>query len=90
MRIIEQGRLPGEREHIVRCLECQTKFAFKESEARRSIDERDGDALVVKCPTCRKDVWTSTMIRQARAAGIEVIEVSQDKARVPGLSTGRE
>lgn len=57
MEIIRRGKLPGHKEHQVECDECSTVFRFMEKEARIEYDQRDGNALVVACPVCGKEIW---------------------------------
>ena len=57
MRVIKKGKLPGDRLRIESCDYCGCEFEFAEKEARYVSDFRDGDALVIRCPTCKKDVW---------------------------------
>jgi len=59
IEIIKKGALPGEKKYRTTCNNCRTEFTFQAKDARRSSDQRDGDALIVKCPLegCGKDVW---------------------------------
>lgn len=52
MEIIKRGSIPGEREHEVTCYRCKTVFRFKEHEAQKHYDQRDGDYLSIDCPVC--------------------------------------
>lgn len=53
------GVKPGERNYETQCSKCYTRFRFKEAEARVVPDQRDGDAVVVKCPVCGKECWVA-------------------------------
>lgn len=57
VRIITPGRLPEEKVHEATCSTCHCRFEFKQHEARFSPDQRDGDALGIKCPACSREVW---------------------------------
>ena len=61
MRIITPGKLPQERIYRATCLSCGCRFEFARAEALYVHDQRDGDALVVKCPTpgCNKEEWVT-------------------------------
>jgi hypothetical protein len=59
MRIIERGTPEAMREHEARCSKCKTKFAFAEHEAKRVLDQRDGDYFEVSCPVCSNGVTKS-------------------------------
>lgn len=56
MRIVRQGRVPAKKEYRVGCDNCDTVFIFEEGEARYVSDQRDGDYLEIKCPTCKESV----------------------------------
>ncbi len=58
MKIISKGRKPEEKEYRVTCDDCDTVFEFKKREAQYVSDQRDGDALKIKCPVCNRMVWT--------------------------------
>ena len=51
--------LPREKTRTISCKECKSRLRFKESEARYVADQRDGDALVIKCPVCKAENWIS-------------------------------
>lgn len=57
VEIIERGMKPSEKVYVAKCRECETRFSFKRSEASFVADQRDGDALVIDCPTCGAKVW---------------------------------
>lgn len=50
MRIVKEGKLPGEQEYRATCRRCGTLFVFLQSEAVLKGDQRDGDYLEVACP----------------------------------------
>lgn len=59
MKILKEGRLPEQQVYQTTCTKCGTEYEFKRGEARFSSDQRDGDALVTKCPLpgCGKENW---------------------------------
>ena len=59
MKIIKRGKKPEERVYRVTCEYCETVFEFVKKEAKYVSDERDGDALEVKCPVCKKKAWVA-------------------------------
>jgi len=59
MKIIQQGTLPEEITYRVDCSNCRTIFEFEQREGRVVYDQRDGNAVVINCPTCNKEVWKS-------------------------------
>lgn len=61
MEIIKAGKLPGQRTYTTTCGNCGCRFKFKASEAKFESDQREGDALVVKCPTrkCGEKIWVA-------------------------------
>lgn len=59
MRIIKQGRLTADEVYQGECNGCGTEVEFQRKEARYVNDQRDGDALVVVCPTCKNEIWTA-------------------------------
>lgn len=52
-----RGTPKTDRKYETRCRECETKFSFQRSEAEYVSDQRDGDALVIKCPVCGHKIW---------------------------------
>ncbi len=50
MRIIKEGKLPGDRVGQVECPNCHTHFEFKASEAKFVSEQRDGDYYRITCP----------------------------------------
>jgi hypothetical protein len=63
MRIIKPGKLPGEQEFTADCVHCGCRFTFLRKEAKYHSDQRDGNALVVKCPQkgCGDEIWVSVL-----------------------------
>ena len=59
MKIIERGIKPDDMTQQARCTRCRTLVEFQRSEARFVSDQRDGDAMVVKCPVCGHEIWTA-------------------------------
>ena len=61
MKIITPGALPQEKTYRTTCTNCGCVFEFKRKEAKRSPDQRDGDALVIPCPTseCNTQCWVT-------------------------------
>jgi len=57
MQILERGTPPGDVTYVASCPSCRTKFTYKKHEGRIVADQRDGDALVLNCPTCPKEIW---------------------------------
>jgi hypothetical protein len=62
VEIIRKGELPGEKIYETTCTNCKTRFRFKKKEARFSSDQRDGNALIIRCPLegCNNDCWVTT------------------------------
>jgi len=59
MRIIKQGVAPTERVYCGTCRNCETEIEFKQHEAKTNFDQRDGNYLSIKCPTCGETIWTN-------------------------------
>lgn len=59
MKVLKKGALPETKVYQVECNHCGTVVEFQRGEARYSVDQRDGDALVVDCPTCQRQIWTA-------------------------------
>lgn len=58
IEVTKPGVLPETIKRSGKCNYCGCEFTFTTADARYSSDQRDGDALVVPCPTCTRDVWT--------------------------------
>lgn len=59
IRVIKPGRLDSEREHTTACDKCHCEFSFQRKDAKFHSDQRDGDAITIKCPECGYEVWIS-------------------------------
>lgn len=57
MRIITPGTKPDQKVYRGQCQYCDCVFEFERKEARSVDDQRDGAALVIKCPTCEHELW---------------------------------
>lgn len=45
---------------VVNCNGCSTKLEVEKSDVKRtSHDQRDGDADIVICPVCSREIWIS-------------------------------
>lgn len=66
MKVIKQGKLAGDEVYQAKCNQCGTIVEFERKEARYESDQRDGDSLVVSCPTCGKEIWTAVRSRYER------------------------
>lgn len=56
MKIIKQGTLPKDRSYTTTCDNCDTKFSFKRSEGKYTLDQRDGEWIEIKCPLCKERI----------------------------------
>jgi uncharacterized protein with PIN domain len=56
VEIITPGKLKGNQTYETKCKYCQCHFRFLRTEARIEHD-RDGTALIIRCPTCTSEVW---------------------------------
>ncbi len=59
VEVLRKGDRPEDRVYTGTCIQCRSLLRFKRSEARFVSDQRDGDAVVVECPVCKKDLWVS-------------------------------
>ncbi len=59
MKVIKQGKLPGDKEYRTTCRNCKTEFSFVAKEANYVSDQRDGDCLQVSCPLCKLFIYVS-------------------------------
>jgi uncharacterized protein with PIN domain len=56
--ITKRGKVPADVEYDAICDHCKTEFKFYRHEAgRESHHQRDGNAMIIACPLCGKDVW---------------------------------
>ena len=53
VEIIKRGVPRGEVVHDITCRFCKSELRFKEHEAKRHYDQRDGDYLSITCPVCQ-------------------------------------
>ncbi len=59
MEIIKRGELAGDAVYTATCNQCGTHIRFQRKEANFVSDQRDGNALVIECPVCCEEIWTS-------------------------------
>lgn len=59
MKIIRRGPKDSELTHRWTCRKCGSLIEAKRSEGRDIADDRDGDAIVFKCPVCEREHWVS-------------------------------
>ena len=61
MKIITPGTLPQTKTYGAVCRNCGCRFTFARHEAEYVSEQRDGDALKVKCPQtgCGQDCWVT-------------------------------
>lgn len=58
VRVTKKGKLPGEGLRKGTCTYCSTEVEFKASAGTYSPDRRDGNAMSVPCPLCKRDIWS--------------------------------
>lgn len=58
MKIISQGK-PPEIKYTFTCRKCKTVAIADRNEGRYVEDQRDGDAIVFKCPVCDNECWVN-------------------------------
>lgn len=56
MEILKVGVLPEHRDIKGVCRNCFTEIMFKQYEAEKVIDQRDGDYHRIECPVCKQDI----------------------------------
>lgn len=56
MKIIK-NTLDKVKPYIFNCDECNSKLEASPSDFKYKLDQRDGDALICRCPVCKKDNW---------------------------------
>lgn len=61
MKIISVGKRPDEKTATVHC-RCNTVFEFAKNEGRYVSDQRDGDCIAIKCPTCGQENWVDVRL----------------------------
>lgn len=59
MKIITRGTPLRQKSYQATCRKCGCVFQFQREEAKYVSDQRDGDALVIKCPEhgCEEPAW---------------------------------
>lgn len=57
MKILTKGTKPTDRIYRSTCPECGTEYEFAQHEAKYHSDQRDGDVLEIKCPSCQHTEW---------------------------------
>lgn len=58
MKIISKGGPPLKR-YAFTCRKCKTIATADRDEGRYVEDQRDGDAIVFKCPVCSNECWVN-------------------------------
>lgn len=58
MKIIRKGQLPDEIEYHWECNLCGTEWTAPRKEAQECINDRDGAAIGMNCPTCKQKAYT--------------------------------
>ena len=56
-KVLRRGNRQEEAALRATCRNCQSLIEFTRAEARFEPDVRGGDALVVECPECGREVW---------------------------------
>jgi len=56
VKVIKQGQKPESRVYRGACRTCHTEIEFERHEAKYNVDQRDGDYLSIRCPTCSSDI----------------------------------
>lgn len=67
MKVLKQGLKPTERWYKGTCYSCGTEVEFQRKEAELVSDQRDGDYVKVKCPTCNGSITVQASKWSARA-----------------------
>jgi hypothetical protein len=60
--VIRRGATAKSPNVSVTCNHCSVRLRFRKSEARFEADQRDGNAYVIRCPACRRDVWVAESV----------------------------
>lgn len=66
VEVIARGKTARDPNITTNCNSCSARLRFRKSEARLEIDNRDGDAYVIRCPACRRDVWVDVSVVDKR------------------------
>ena len=59
MKVIKQGQKPENKVYRGACRTCHTEVEFEQREAEYKVDQRDGDYLSIRCPTCSSAILVS-------------------------------
>lgn len=62
MKIISQGSHPAQLKYRCTCRKCGTVFEFEKQEALYMTDQRDGDYLLINCPTCSATAYVDVTL----------------------------
>ena len=64
MRIIKTGDTSETWQGIWSCGHCKCKWEMttEDKAPRRQSDQRDGDAWVMNCPCCHKEIWRDVKV----------------------------
>ena len=57
MKILKEGDLPEQKQYQWDCRTCNSEILAIQSEGRIVYDQRDGNAVVFKCPVCNQENW---------------------------------
>lgn len=68
VEVVHDATKESDAPRVAQCGGCRSLLRFRPSEARREFDARDGNALVIGCPVCGKDIWLSEEARHRRMA----------------------
>ena len=56
MEVLKQGTHPDDKVFNGRCHYCAAEVRFRQSEGRITREQRDGDFITVRCPTCPENI----------------------------------
>jgi len=59
MEILKQGTRPEEITHEGTCNNCKTVVRFHRGEGRITRNQRDGNYVIVNCPTCNGEIHSN-------------------------------
>ena len=59
IQVLKVGVLPTEVKYHFVCYNCKTEFIATRGDGRFAYDQRDGDFVSVKCPTCGQETSSS-------------------------------
>lgn len=60
--ILKHGKERPDPAYDLTCDKCDTIARFAKSEGRYVHDQRDGDAVVLKCPVCKAEHWVAAKL----------------------------